>query len=163
MMFSSIGQLHLRYHKWANSQIMEECLKLTAEQLVKDFGGSFGSIYDTAKHLYQADFVWLDRLEAQPTHDLSRYEAPGCTFELRDAWAGVQDKLIAFGAALGETDWEREISYKNTRGDAFKSSIWQIVLQVVNHGTYHRGQITNLLRMSGAKPVNLDLIRFYRD
>ena len=163
MMFSPIGESHLRYHKWANSQIMDECLKLTAEQLVKDFGGSFGSIYDTAKHLYQADSIWLDRLEGWSTNEQSRYEAPGCTFELRDAWAEVQDKLIAFGAALSETDWEREISYKSMRGEPFKSSIWQIVLQVVNHGTYHRGQITNLLRMSGAKAVNLDFIRFCRE
>ncbi len=87
MKFSTIGESHLRYHKWATAQIMEECLKLPAEQLVKDFKGSFGSIYDTVKHLYQADSIWLDRLEQRPTDSLARYEAPGCTFELHDAWS----------------------------------------------------------------------------
>ncbi len=163
MKFSTIGELHLRYHKWATGQIMEECLKLTAEQLVKDFKGSFGSIYDTAKHLYQADSIWLDRLEERPTDNLARYEAPGCTFELRDAWSAVHDKMLAFGAALAENDWEREISYKNLAGVSYKSAIWEVLLHVVNHGTYHRGQITSMLRMSGVKAVNLDLIRFYRE
>ena len=163
MMFSTIGESHMRYHKWATAQIMDECLKLTAEQLVKDFKGSFGSIYDTAKHLYQADSIWLDRLEGRPTDNLARYEAPGCTFELRDAWAAVQDKMLAFGAGLSETDWAGEIAYKTQAGGSFKSAIWQVVLHVVNHGTYHRGQITNMLRMTGVKAVNTDMIRFFRD
>ncbi len=64
--------------------------------------------------------------------------------------------MQAFGAALTENDWEREISYKSLAGVSYQSAIWQVVLHVVNHGTYHRGQITNMLRMSGVKAVNLD-------
>jgi uncharacterized damage-inducible protein DinB len=37
-----------------------------------------------------------------------------------------------------------------------------MILHVVNHGTYHRGQITNMLRQIGQKPKNLDLMRYYR-
>jgi uncharacterized damage-inducible protein DinB len=36
-----------------------------------------------------------------------------------------------------------------------------MVLHIVNHGSYHRGQITNMLRQLEVKPLNLDLIAFY--
>ena len=42
------------------------------------------------------------------------------------------------------------------------SPLWQMVLHIVNHGTHHRGQITHMLRQLGQKPVNLDLIGYYR-
>jgi uncharacterized damage-inducible protein DinB len=90
------------------------------------------------------------------------YPDPGCTFELRDAWLPVQDKMIAFADGLAEDEWQRELSYTTFAGIPSQTTIWQTVLHVVNHGTYHRGQITAMLRQLGAKPVNLDLIGYYR-
>jgi len=40
---------------------------------------------------------------------------------------------------------------------------WQIMQHVVNHGTYHRGQVIAMLRQLGAKGVATDLIAFYRE
>jgi uncharacterized damage-inducible protein DinB len=37
------------------------------------------------------------------------------------------------------------------------------MLHVVNHGTYHRGQVTTLLRQLGAQAILLDLMHFYRE
>ena len=47
---------------------------------------------------------------------------------------------------------------------AAQSAFWQMVLQVVNHASYHRGQVTTLLRQLGAPPAkSMDLIPFYRE
>ena len=39
---------------------------------------------------------------------------------------------------------------------------WQVVLHLVNHGSYHRGQVATMLRQAGIKPPGTDLISYYR-
>ncbi len=48
--------------------------------------------------------------------------------------------------AVVEIDWDRIVAYRNIKGERFESPVWQIVLHVVNHASYHRGQVTTMLR-----------------
>ena len=162
MAFSSIAGVQLRYHRWATAQVLQETTPLPSEQLVKDLKGSFHCVYDTLVHLFQADSIWLDRLQGRPTGVPADYAAPGCTFELRDAWIGILDKMVDFAESLSEADWSHEMSYKTLSGVPYSTPLWQMVLHIVNHGSHHRGQITGMLRQLGIKPVSLDLIGFYR-
>jgi len=161
-MLDNLGVTHLRYHQWATGQVLEETVPLPADQLVKPLGGSFANVYDTLVHMYQADCIWLDRLNGEPTGKLGDYEASGCTYELQDAWTALLAKMVAWAEELSENDWLREMSYRTLAGVPYETPLWQMVLHIVNHGTHHRGQITNMLRQLGVKPVNLDLIGFYR-
>jgi uncharacterized damage-inducible protein DinB len=160
--FRHVGITHLRYHRWATDRVLEETVVLPAGQLVTDFKSSFGSIYETLVHLYQSDAIWLARLEGRPTGTRADYEAPGCTYELRDIWSGVLDKMTSWAESLSESGWSIERSYKTLAGLAYATPLWQMVLHIVNHGSHHRGQITTMLRQLGVKPVNLDLIAYYR-
>jgi uncharacterized damage-inducible protein DinB len=60
-------------------------------------------------------------------------------------------------------DPEQVIEYKSFAGDPFTNPLGQIVRHVVNHGTYHRGQVATMLRQLGAQAVSSDLIGFYRE
>lgn len=141
---------------------MEEVVQLPADKLMSNLKTSFGGVYETIVHLYQSDRVWLDRLEERPSGKLEDYSAPGCVWDLREAWAGVQDQLIAYTSALTDAGIARSIMYKNLAGQTFSSPIWQILLHIVNHGTHHRGQVTGMLRQLGETPTNIDLIRYHR-
>jgi uncharacterized damage-inducible protein DinB len=160
-MLGEVGITHLRYHQWATGRILEETVPLPADQLVRTLGGSFGSVYGTLVHLYQADCIWRDRLNGVPTGPLARYEAPGCTYDLQNAWTEMLAEMVAWAEGLSEYDWLREMSYKTLAGVPYETPLWQMVLHIVNHGSYHRGQITNMLRQLEVKPLNLDLIAFY--
>jgi len=162
-MLGSLGVTHLRYHQWATGKVLEETVPLPANQLVAALGGSFANVYDTLVHLYQADCIWLDRLNGVPMGKLADYEAPGCTYDLQNAWTAMLAKMVARAEGLTESDWLREMSYKTLAGVEYETPLWQMVLHIVNHGSHHRGQITNMLRQLGVKPVNLDLIAFYRN
>ena len=163
MTFSSTLKTQLAFHRWATELVMEETLALPAELLMKNLKSSFNCIYDTLAHLYQSDRIWLDRLEQRPAGQPADYEAPGCTWELRDAWLPAVDRMIALGGKLEkDEDANQVISYRNLAGQSFSSPVWQIILHVVNHGTYHRGQITTMIRQLGHTPKNMDLIRYYR-
>lgn len=162
MTFATPLLTHLRFHRWATGQVLEETMALPAPDLMKDLKSSFPSVYDTVVHLYQSDSIWLARFEERPTGTRADYEAPGCLYDLRTAWMDVLDRLIAFADGLADSGWEREISYKTLAGVPYRTPIWQMILHVVNHGTHHRGQITTMLRQLGATPRNLDLIAYYR-
>lgn len=163
MTLSATLVTHFKYHRWATGLILDELTGLNSEQLLKPLGSSFPSAYDTVVHLYQSDRVWLDRLEERPSGQLADYEAPGCMWELREAWTEVQDRMIIFASALGEADVNRVIAYKNLAGQPFATPIWQMALHIVNHGTHHRGQITSMMRQLGQKATNIDLLRYYRE
>ncbi len=45
----------------------------------------------------------------------------------------------------------------------YSNPMWQSLQHVVNHGTYHRGQVITMLRQLGAKPIQTDLMHFYRE
>ena len=60
-------------------------------------------------------------------------------------------------------DAGRLIDYKSFAGEPFTNTLGQIVQHVVNHGTYHRGQVATMLRQLGAQAISSDLICFYRE
>ena len=161
-MLGSISVLHLRFNQWATGQVLEETVPLPSEQLMQDLGGSFSCIYNTLVHLYRADCIWYDRLNGVPTATLDAYEAPGCTYDLQAAWNELLSKMVTWSEPLSEEDWNREMTYKTLAGVPMVTPLWQMILHIVNHGTHHRGQITHMLRQLGQKPVNLDLIGYYR-
>ena len=65
---------------------------------------------------------------------------------------------------MGDAGVTRVFEYKLLNGQPGKSSFWQMLQHVVNHGSYHRGQVTTMLRQLGAAPAkSTDLITFYRE
>ena len=100
--------------------------------------------------------------ERPASRQLADYEAPGCNYDLQKVWTEMLAELVTWAERLADKDWLREVSYRTMAGTPYVTPLWQIVLHVVNHGSHHRGQITNMLRQLGIKPANLDLIGFYR-
>jgi uncharacterized damage-inducible protein DinB len=63
---------------------------------------------------------------------------------------------------LSNTDLDRVVSYKNSKGTEFRNTIREILTHVALHGQYHRGQINQLLRVADLEPINVDFITFKR-
>jgi uncharacterized damage-inducible protein DinB len=150
--------LQLRFSAWASRRVLESTAALSAEERHRNLGSSFGSVYDTLEHIYQADAIWWDRLMGVPTGDLSKYDPSPDLSE----WLPLLDRYIEWAKGLKVTDWDRIVAFRFVSGDAGQQPVWQIVLHVVNHASYHRGQIATMLRQLGHKPAGTDLIMFYR-
>ncbi len=58
-------------------------------------------------------------------------------------------------------DFDQRIGYKNSRGNKFENTIFEMLFQAINHSTYHRGQINSLLIQNGIEPILTDYI-FYK-
>ena len=74
-----------------------------------------------------------------------------------------QSVAMAWAAALTGEQTDSTVAYKDTKGHAYTSVLWQIVLHVVNHGSHHRGQVSGFLRAMGHPPPALDLGLYYRE
>jgi uncharacterized damage-inducible protein DinB len=111
-------------------------------------------------HLLGAEHVWLARLKGEPPRVAVWPDSP-----LAECAALAADNaraLRAFVAGLAPADLDRNVHYVNSAGLAFDSTVADILLQVLLHGAYHRGQVALLLRSHGQDPAPTDYIAFVR-
>jgi uncharacterized damage-inducible protein DinB len=151
------------YNAWANHRSLEAASKLTNEQFTKPLGSSFGSVRDTLAHICGAEWIWLERFQGRSPSSLPDVLECADVASLRKKWAEQEARLLAFVAQLKQEDLNRMMEYKTLKFGIYKNPLWQSMQHVVNHGTYHRGQVTTLLRQLGAQPILTDLMHYYRE
>jgi uncharacterized damage-inducible protein DinB len=157
-------QTLLDYHYWARDRILDAAAQLTVDQFTTDLGNSFPSIRDTLVHLFSADRIWCARWEGQTPQAMLDPAAFPDVESIRTAWADHESKVRTHLAQLGDNGVTRTIDCRTFAGVPHSQPFWQILQHVVNHGSYHRGQVTTMLRQLGAAPPkSLDLIAFYRE
>jgi uncharacterized damage-inducible protein DinB len=110
-------------------------------------------------HISNAQLIWLSRIKNMaPSHGVfDDHSLPDC----REMLYSSSDQLLEL-AAMPIIGLTQLISYTNTQGEGFETSIEDILIQVFNHGTYHRAQVAIDLRQHGLAPVNTDYITYVR-
>ena len=151
------------YNAWANRRAMEAADALTPEQFTKPLGSSFSSVRDTLAHIYGAEWVWLERFQGCSPTSLPDVTQFANLASLRERWLEHETRLLGFAGGLTQADLDRMMEYKTLKFGVYRNPLWQSMQHLVNHGTYHRGQVTTLLRQLGAQPILTDLMHFYRE
>ncbi len=151
------------YNQWADRRILDACAALSNEQFTRNLGSSFSSVRDTAAHLYGAEYVWNERINGRsPTALVSGAGFPDLA-SVRAKLEEMDAYYIDYVSKLTQQDLDHVIRYKGFTGEEFSNPLWQSLHQLTNHASYHRGQITTMLRQLGVKPVSTDLIGYYRE
>lgn len=151
------------FNYWANHRILEVVEPLTQEQFTKDLGSSHGGIHGTLFHTMGAEAIWLKRWKGEsPSAYWKPEEYP--TFEaLGERWQTVEHEMMGFCHMLKTDDDIRGvIAYRDLKGKEYSQALYQLMQHLVNHSTYHRGQVVTMLRQLGVKPVGTDLVTYYR-
>ena len=160
MQLDAIRELY-DYNHWANQRAISSVTPLTHEMFIRSMGNSFGSVRDTLAHILGAEWIWLERwLGRSPKALLSASDFPTVQ-TLQQRWAAVRHDQSEFIQTLVPDRLQEEVSYINTRGERYAYALWRQMVHVVNHSSYHRGQITTLLRQMGAEPMSTDLLDYY--
>jgi uncharacterized damage-inducible protein DinB len=146
------------YNYWARDRQMEACALLTHEQFRRPMGNSFPSIRDTLVHLLGAEWAWLERLRGRSPEALPDTEELPSLAAIVERWTAVERGMREYLADLTEEALTELFTYTNFRGQAWTYPRWRVLLHVVNHQTYHRGQVTTLLRQLGVRPEPVDLL-----
>jgi uncharacterized damage-inducible protein DinB len=161
----NIDDIRLLYdfNTWANHRTIEACATLAPEQFTRDLASSFRSVRDTLAHIYGAEWIWLERWHGRTPSALpSAADFPDLE-SVRRRIVEIDRNLVDFAASLNADDLHRVVQYKTVAGAANAQPLWQMLQHLANHSTYHRGQVTTLLRQLGAKAISTDLLSFYRE
>ena len=151
------------FNAWANHRTIDAVAALTPEQFTKPMGSSFSSVRDTLAHICGGEWVWLERFQGRSPSAMPDNSRFADLDSLREHWAPIGSQLLKFVRGLTQEDLNGVLEYKTMKFGVYKSPLWQSLQHVANHGTYHRGQITTMLRQQGAQPIPTDIMHFYRE
>jgi uncharacterized damage-inducible protein DinB len=149
------------YDDWANDLIVEALVALSEEELNRPLPGSFASLRATWAHLVMAEWLWLERWLGRPPEALPEWVASAGLGQLNDTLLDVRRRRRDTLELLGDSDFAERRTYSNlARNKTWNITVGQMLAHVVNHSTYHRGQITTLLRQLGKSGVTSDFLLF---
>ncbi|MBI2957060.1 MAG: DinB family protein [Acidobacteria bacterium] len=147
------------YNHWARDRQLAACAGLSQESFLRPLGSSFSSIRDTLVHLVQSEWVWLENWRGRsPTPQYKEQFAPDkfpSIAAIRDRWAEVERDLHHYLAGLSEDAPARPFTY-DRQGQTLTFTLWRLFYHLLNHQSYHRGQVTTQLRLLGAVPPQVD-------
>ena len=162
----SLGYLKTltRYKAWANGRLYQALSELPEEEMIARRQIVFGSILRTLNHVYAMDLVWQAHLEGKP-HTFTTRNPENCPAfpELRDVQKRIDDWYIRYADDLQPEAGDVTVDFTFIGGGSGSMSRCDILLHVVNHTTYHRGHIADMIYQIPAKPPTTDLPVFLRD
>ncbi len=148
----------LAHNYWARDCQLRACAALGRSQFVQPLGGSFPSIRDTLVHLLAVEWLWLERWRGKDVRSLWGPEDFPAIEPVAERWRSVEQQMRGFFGGLDEAAMERVIPVVSTRGEQWSYPLWRMLLHLMNHQNYHRGQITTQLRLLGATPPRVDFL-----
>jgi uncharacterized damage-inducible protein DinB len=139
-----------RYNEWANRRVLGaiERQNVTTAKILSIFS-----------HQLSANFLWLHRIRGLAPPDVELWK----TYSIERLRTMVDEGSKQWLEFIESTDdFNRVLKYKNYVGDYYENNVEHIMMHLVNHGSYHRGQVALLLRQNGFEPINTDFITYDR-
>ncbi|MDB5141298.1 MAG: hypothetical protein JWQ66_11 [Mucilaginibacter sp.] len=140
------------YDRYANLRILETIIK----------AGNPEKPVQLMAHLLAAQQIWLKRFKGEPTIGIELWpDWKADTFE--QLINNNHRSLINFLDYLDHNDFDNIINYKSLKGDSYENKLSEILAHMINHGTHHRAQAGQLLKLAGADLPGTDYIFYLRE
>jgi uncharacterized damage-inducible protein DinB len=135
------------FNRWANTRLLQAAAALSVEELERDLRASFGSLQGTLSHILWGERGWLHFWREGtfvPTPTPADY--PDFA-SLRRAWTHHEDMYAAYLHCLTQAQLDAPQTV-----DADPYTLGELIQHTLDHSTFHRGQVTLLLRQLGHQP-----------
>jgi uncharacterized damage-inducible protein DinB len=151
------------FHHWATDRVLDAFADVSAEQLDKAWGGSFGSGRALLKHVVGVERLWLARWLGTSPKTPPDFPATMSGAGFRDEWKKTKAEQLRFLEELTAARLAADLTYVNMKGVTSTYPFAEILRHNVNHGTYHRGQMVHLLRDLGFSAPSTDYLLFIEE
>jgi uncharacterized damage-inducible protein DinB len=148
------------FNSWATQKIFNALALLPAEQFTRDMSASHGS---TLAHLVASEKMWLSRCVRKPDAAMLKPADVPTLAELKTVWEETGFATAQWLATLTDRKLQETFTMTTAKGTTHTHTIAQALQHLVDHGTYHRGQIITLLRQLDVTPPSTGLIGFVRE
>jgi uncharacterized damage-inducible protein DinB len=149
------------YNRWANDRILLACRSLSLAQLTSDLRSSHGSIRGTLVHTLWGEWIWFRRWVGESPKvilDENKFEDVDM---IQSLWKELDLERDQFIDSLTGEKLESMFGYESLKGEHWEYAYGNAMQHVVNHSSYHRGQVVTLLRQLGQTPPSTDFLIFY--
>ena len=150
-----------RYNRWANDRVFEAVAALSPQDFTKDLCNSYPSVRDTLTHIVSGEWIWLQRWKGTSPRQMFDPEEFSELNPLKARWVELSADQSAFLGAVTPERLRAVLAYVNLKGQTWRYPLWRQMYHVVNHSSYHRGQLTTMLRQLKAVPVPTDFLVFH--
>ncbi|HWI91916.1 MAG TPA: DinB family protein [Flavisolibacter sp.] len=141
------------YNIWANQALLDTIIRLSEEEQKQELPSSFKSLYATVLHMLDAENIWWQRMKLQERITRPSENFTGDMKEAANSLLNQNRQWNEWINSANEHQLNHVFHYQNTKKEQFKQPIYQMLLHMLNHGTYHRGQLVNMLRQLGVEKV----------
>jgi uncharacterized damage-inducible protein DinB len=153
----------LKYTLWADRVVATSLVDVAPEHLLQPTGSSWDSVLGTMAHVLGAQRMWLSRFIGDPLPAVPGLAEYPDLPTLRAGMDELRAELEMYMAGLTDAMLRADLTWVNSKGQPFTRPLWEPVLHLCNHSTYHRGQVATMLRQLGYQPVPTDLIYYLID
>jgi uncharacterized damage-inducible protein DinB len=151
------------YSAWATNRIFEALEALSPEETMRDMKSSHGSIHGTLTHLIGAEKMWLSRMSGTPDKATIKPTDVPTVADVKTTWEQTGFALAKFLGLQTDKKLEDTFGFLTLTGEQFTYRYGEALQHVVNHSTFHRGQVVALMRQMGHKPPDTGLTIFIRE
>ena len=141
------------YNAWANRKLFELILTLSEEKHTAEVPCSFPSLHKTILHMHDAESIWWQRLKMQERIVVPSETMKGKLPEIANSLLNQSKQWEEWVNTASDQSLDHVCQYQNSKREHFKQPVYQMVMQVCNHGTYHRGQLVSMLRQLGVEKI----------
>lgn len=149
------------YVFWAHERMMGPVSGLSAEEFIRDLRSGHGSVRDTLVHMMSSDWIWLSRWHGISPTAMIEVSAFPTLDAVEDRWKSLHHELSRFLGQVRDEDLVAPVTYRTVRGEELTLPLVCTLQHLMNHNTYHRGQVATLLRQLGHEPANTDISLFF--
>ncbi|WAH36567.1 DinB family protein [Alicyclobacillus dauci] len=159
------------YHQWSIEQTLARLKELPQAVITEPIQSVFPTVLHALLHILSADELWVGRVKnsvwasekaSGERHTKPTTDEPLDGLDIGDMgqrFEAIFRDLVSFTTVIEPTC---EVEYHNSKGEVFQTLLQDIITHLVNHGTYHLGNITAMLRQQGYTGVSVDYITFVR-
>lgn len=149
------------FNRWANHRVLADAGSLSGDEFTRNLETSHGSVQGTLVHTLWAEWIWSRRFRGEsPKLGFARSEFPDVSV-LAAKWKELEGDQENFIGELTDEALATRVAYNNLQDQRWEYSLGHMMQHVVNHSSYHRGQVVTLLRQLGRAPQPTDFLVFF--
>ncbi len=144
------------FNRWADRRVLQACRSLTAEQYVAEPVPGWSSVSSTILHITMVTDAWLRGLTGE---DVETFLTEAEVATVDDAERCLDRAYATFESLpIDSPEWLATAMTLRGRGRSMVLPPWAILRHVVNHSSYHRGQVASKLKRFGIEQPATDLL-----